>query len=124
MSILVKLIRLIDCWGKTKTGYRVVPTCHSDWIDRWNLSDILPQDLPQSTAIANEDLGRLVWKAYRRAGVPFSPYSLRHRFALDCAIQNKPLSLVVKAMGHSIAVHSKIYHAFLTEADMLAGWYQ
>ena len=108
---------------QTKTGYRIVPTCHPEWVAQWRLTNILPQDLPQSDAELNEDLGRLVWKAYKRAGVPFPPYALRHRFACDCAIQGKPLSLVVRAMGHSIAVHSKIYHAFMNESDMLAGWY-
>ena len=114
---------LLEVGDGTKTGYRVVPTCHPDWIGMWNIKEILPQDLPQSTATENEELGRLVWKAYDRAGVPFPPYSLRHRFACDCACQGRPLALAAKIMGHSVDVHTKIYHAFLGEKDLLNAWY-
>lgn len=106
----------------TKTGWRVVPSCHPEWVDNWGLKEAIADDLPQSSLTDNDELGRQVWKAYKRAGVKFPPYSLRHRFACDCAIQNKPLALAANVMGHSVITHTKIYHAYLPQNDLISAW--
>jgi integrase len=108
----------------TKTGWRVVPSCHPEWVEKWGLKKLTPADMPQSTLTDNDLLGRQVWKAYKRSKVPFSPYALRHRFACDCALQNKPVALAAKVMGHSLETHTKIYHAFLSQDDLLSAWYK
>jgi integrase len=92
----------------TKTGFRVAKAFPPEWIELFNVS---PQmELPKITGRTNQDLGDRVGTQFKRYGVPFPPYNLRHAFAVRASIKYQmPVALVAKILGHSVVVHQSTY---------------
>jgi integrase len=95
---------------KGKTGYRDVFPVFPEWAEAWQLHK---NDLPNCTGKDNASLGNRVTRAFIRQGVPFNPYSLRHRYAVRCLEMGIDTSITARQMGHSVAVHTKTYHQFI-----------
>lgn len=95
-----------------KTGKRRVWPLFPEWAKEWRLVSGSP---PQCTAKNNSDLGSRVTKAFKRLQVPFSPYNLRHAWAVRSLEFGLDISLAAAQMGHSVQVHSEIYHHWITE---------
>lgn len=96
---------------ETKTGTRTVWPLYPEWADRWDLEG----ELPVVTGKTNSDLGHRVTTAMKRAGVPFPPYNLRHAWVIRSISFGLDVSLAAQQMGHSVQVHTAIYHAWITE---------
>ncbi|ELR98891.1 hypothetical protein [Gloeocapsa sp. PCC 73106] len=97
----------------TKTGSREVWPIYPEWYDQFNLQDvILP---PINLDRPNASVGNLVTQYLRRdAKLPFTPYALRHAWAVRTLSFHLPVSLAAQQMGHSVEVHTKTYHRWIT----------
>jgi integrase len=95
-----------------KTGARTVYPFHPEWTEEWNLHEI---QMPECTGATNRDLGSRVTKAFDRYHIPFSPYDLRHAYAVRTIRYGLDISLAAAYMGHSVKVHSDIYRKWITE---------
>ncbi|GAB4465598.1 MAG: site-specific integrase [Elainellaceae cyanobacterium] len=102
---------LLQVGEGTKTGSRLIYPLYPEWASQWNL----PGDLPSVSGKNNSDLGNRVTKAFRRYAVPFTPYDLRHAWAVRSISFGLDISLAAAQMGHSVKVHSEIYHAWITQ---------
>lgn len=95
-----------------KTGSRRVWPIFPEWATAWELQAIA---VPNCTAKSNTDFGQRVTRAFKRLGVPFAPYNLRHAWAVRSMEFGLPDSLAAAQMGHSVDVHTKIYHHWISE---------
>jgi len=96
----------------TKTGKRDCYPCLEQWIEEWGLRQVnLPQvNLEQS----NHSLGERVARQFKRYGIPFSPYNLRHAFAIRTIREQWQTPFAARSMGHSLTTHNKQYHRWMT----------
>ena len=102
----------------TKTGSHEVWPFYPEWIDRFNLPNLklpnLTTDLSKTTL---QRIGQNVTVQFRRYGLPFSPYDLRHAWAVRTIHVGLPDTVAARMMGHSVAVHTRTYHQWLTRRD-------
>jgi integrase len=96
-----------------KTGPRKVWPCYPEWWDEFELSRT--DRLPVITGRTNRDKGSRVSHAFKRLGVPFSPYNLRHCWAIRTIGFGWDLSLAAAQMGHSVQVHTSTYHHWISD---------
>jgi integrase len=100
------ILKVID----GKTGSRDIFPVFPEWVDQWELKEI---NLPNCTGKDNASLGNRVTRAFIRQNVPFNPYSLRHRYAVRCLEFGIDSSITARQMGHSLKVHTEIYHQWI-----------
>ncbi|NEQ27482.1 MAG: tyrosine-type recombinase/integrase [Microcoleus sp. SIO2G3] len=96
----------------TKTGFHRVYPLYPEWAKDWELQNM---QIPNCNGRNNSDLGNRVTKAFKRYGVPFSPYDLRHGWAIRSLEFGMPIELAAQQMGHSIGVHTQTYHRWISE---------
>jgi integrase len=94
--------------GAGKTGARAVLPCDRQLVDRWNLKAIA---LPECSG-SHDALGHGVSTQFRRYGLPFRPYDLRHCYARELHEAGATSHFAAKMMGHGVAVHERIYTAW------------
>ena len=104
----------------TKTGKRFVYPLYPEWAERWALNQpILPElkELQKASPFEwnNSVLGSKVSKWFNKAKIPCDPYDLRHAYARRCFECGITPDVAAKLMGHSMAVHLKIYRAWIDE---------
>ena len=102
-----------------KTGPRNSVALPADWIERWDLTTKrLPAiDLDRS----HKEVGTVMRLPFRRAGVSFQPYDLRHAWAVRAIYSPKiNASFAAKSMGHSLQVHNAIYQKWFDASGMEA----
>ena len=106
---------------KTKTGERLVFAIPSEWIVKFNIHpgmELPPAHFYDSflkrrvTPASNRDFGISVTSVWRDDdyNIPFNPYDLRHAYALRTISAGLQPAIAAKLMGHSLAIHSSIYH--------------
>lgn len=104
--------------GPTKTGEHEVWPFYPDWIERFELREVqLPPictDLAQTTL---QRIGQRVTQQFQRYSIPFSPYDLRHAWAVRTIHLGLPDAVSAKMMGHSIAIHNRTYQKWITRRD-------
>ncbi|MEP0928568.1 MULTISPECIES: hypothetical protein [Cyanophyceae] len=92
-----------------------------EWSDRFGLRQgTLP---PINTALARPTLRRIgqqVAIQFQRYEVPFSPYDLRHAWAVRTIHFGLPDTVAARIMGHSVAIHNRTYHRWITHRDQRA----
>jgi integrase len=102
----------------TKTGLHDVWPFYPEWVDRFNLRFInLPElqtDLSRTTL---QRIGQQVSTQFRRYEIPFSPYDLRHAWAVRTIHFGLPDTVSARMMGHSVAIHNRTYHRWITLRD-------
>jgi integrase len=102
----------------TKTGLHDVWPFYPEWIERFELgSPLLPPvqlDLNQTTL---QRVGQQVSTQFRRYQIPFSPYDLRHAWAVRTIHFGLPDTVAARMMGHSVAIHNRTYHRWITRRD-------
>ena len=108
----------IEVLPSTKTGSHQVWAFYPDWIEAFHLKEIqLPQvetDLNKTTL---RQVGQRVTAQFRRYEVPFSPYDLRHAWAIRTIHFGLSDTVAAKMMGHSVTVHTRTYHQWITQRD-------
>lgn len=96
----------------SKTDFRRVYPLYPEWVERWQLAE---GSLPTCTGRNNSELGHRVTTAFRRYDIPFKPYDLRHAWAVRSLEFGMPLELASQQMGHSVDVHCRTYHRWISE---------
>lgn len=98
--------------GGGKTGGRKIWAVYPEWYERWNLGEVAL--IPRVTAKNNKDLGHRVNKGFARFGFR-KPYNLRHAWAVRTIEFGLPVELAAIQMGHSLEVHTEIYHHWIPD---------
>jgi integrase len=101
-----------NLYGGGKTGARRVWACYPEWWDKWHLWDV--SLLPKVTGKTNSALGNRVTNAFVRYGF-HKPYNLRHAWAVRTIEFDIPVELAAQQMGHSLQVHTQIYHHWISD---------
>ena len=96
----------------TKTGERLVWPCPSSW---WQEFQVWEGSPPEIKTKNNNEIGIRVGQQFKRLGVPFVPYALRHAYAIRTAVLGVEVAIAAKWMGHSVTVHTKTYHQAIDE---------
>ena len=95
-----------------KTGARRIWAIYPEWLEQF---DLLNVKMPQVSG-SNQELGHRVSTQFKRYEIPFKPYDLRHCWAIRSMEFGLDISLAAQQMGHSLDVHSKIYHHWISDA--------
>ncbi|MDJ0695978.1 site-specific integrase [Mastigocoleus sp. MO_188.B34] len=103
-----------------KTGGRQVLPLHRKWIIDFDLRN--PQYL-EMLAIASKDkknhaeitglTQRISWW-FRKIGLDFKPYDLRHAWAIRAHILGVPIKAAADNLGHSVQVHTQTYQRWFS----------
>jgi integrase len=97
---------------KGKTGPRLVYLpLFPEWVEQWDLRTIkLPHIKDIGKLYDQTRLGEKVARQFRRYGVPFAPYDLRHAYAIRASV-TFGLDVVTAAalMGHTPKMHLDRY---------------
>ncbi|HEY9798984.1 MAG TPA: site-specific integrase [Leptolyngbyaceae cyanobacterium] len=107
-----------DC----KTGERQALPLHKEWIDEFDLRN--PKYLKMlATAISKKDNNnhaeitaltqRISWW-FRKIGLDFKPYDLRHAWAIRAHILGIPIKAAADNLGHSVQVHTQTYQRWFS----------
>ena len=106
---------------ETKTGSRLVYPCPSFWAEKFEVWNVCyPKTRVEGRS--NNQLGEKVAWYFHYSKIGISPYDLRHAYAGRTAILGVADSLASRWMGHSVSVHTKIYHQFLDESHNKQAW--
>jgi len=102
-----------------KTGSRLIfVTLYPEWEAEWNLRSALLPVLDKAGGY--EYLSDRVGKAFKRYGIPWTPYTLRHCFAVRATnVFGYPIPVAAALLGHSPEVHMRTYQRHLTQHQML-----
>lgn len=95
-----------------KTGYRLVYPFYPDWVQQFKLDSPCIPEINRDRSNAN--IGNTVTQYFRRADLPFKPYDLRHAWAVRTLRMGLDISLAAQQMGHSLKVHTDIYHTWIS----------
>ncbi len=115
--------KILRVFPNTKTGEHQVWPFYPEWISLFELdrlnnrSDALPpinKDLKSTTL---QHIGRRVSEQFRRYKISFTPYDLRHAWAVRTIHIGLPNTVSAKMMGHSVSIHTKTYHHWITRRD-------
>ncbi|WP_208821766.1 site-specific integrase [Tolypothrix sp. PCC 7910] len=107
-----------DC----KTGERQALPLHKQWIEEFDLRN--PKYLEMlATAISKKDKNnhaeitaltqRVSWW-FRKIGLDFKPYDLRHAWAIRAHILGIPIKAAADNLGHSVQVHTQTYQRWFS----------
>lgn len=96
-----------------KTDGRRVWACYPEWCDHFNLKELT---IPQVTAKNNTEFGAKAGRYFKRIGLPFHLYDLRHCWAIRTLEFGLEVCLSAQQMGHSVQVHTDLYHAWISTA--------
>jgi integrase len=109
---------MVEVLETTKTGNHEVWPFFPEWVDRFNLRQgklpAVNTDLNQTTL---QRIGQLVTNQFRRYQIPFSPYDLRHAWAVRTIHFGLSDTVAARMMGHSVAIHTRTYHRWITRRD-------
>ena len=98
---------LIVRGDKSATSDRKTYPIYPEWVE---LFDLVNVHLPRS-----KDTGKQACKQFKRYEIPFTPYDLRHAWAIRSMEFGLPLELAAQQMGHSMTVHSQTYHKWISD---------
>lgn len=108
-------VKVLD---STKTGSHEVWPFYPEWVTQFDLRNVcLPPvetDLSRTTL---QRIGQQVTMQFKRYNLPFSPYNLRHAWAVRTIHFELSDSVAARMMGHSVAIHTRTYHQWLTRRD-------
>jgi integrase len=109
---------MIEVLSTTKTGNHEVWPFFPEWVEQFDLRQgklpAVTTDLNQTTL---QRIGQLVTNQFRRYQIPFSPYDLRHAWAVRTIHFGLPDTVAARMMGHSVAIHTRTYHRWITRRD-------
>lgn len=96
-----------------KTGSRLVWPCYPEWVDEFDLFNVqLP---PLSLDRSNSSIGGQCSHYFHSINLPFGLYDLRHAWAIRTLEFGLDITLAAQQMGHSVAVHTQLYHRWISE---------
>ncbi|MEH2168042.1 MAG: site-specific integrase [Nostoc sp.] len=104
----------------TKTGYREALPLHPEWVYLFDLKNVEPlkllkaqtDDRTSFTDINTIRVNCSSW--FRRVNIPFTPYDLRHAWAIRAHIMGIPIKAAADNLGHSVEIHTEIYQKWFS----------
>ena len=93
------------------------------WVERFELAslghhpDTLPPICTDLSRTTLQQVGRRVSEQFRRYNLPITPYDLRHAWAVRTIHIGLPDTVAARMMGHSVAIHTRTYHHWITRRD-------
>ncbi|PAX51199.1 site-specific integrase [Brunnivagina elsteri] len=99
----------------TKTGYREVIPFVPEWIELFDLKNpqplkILDKKVAKIASVQNINwMRRDISRWFRKVGVEFQPYDLRHACAIRSHLQGIPIKAAADNLGHTVDEHTKTY---------------
>lgn len=106
----------VCCILKGKTGSRISYPLQPNWVTIWRLYEI--GVMPKVTDPTFHKCGQRTSKAFARAELGFSPYCLRHAYAIRAACKYKiPIPTAATWMGHSPVVFLKTYNRWISQEE-------
>ena len=115
--------RVIRVLPTSKTGEHQVWPFQPEWVDRFDLPRLaetpalLPPVATDLRHTTLQQVGRRVSEQFRRYDLPITPYDLRHAWAVRTIHIGLPDSVAARMMGHSVAIHTRTYHHWITRRD-------
>jgi hypothetical protein len=115
--------RVIRVLPTSKTGEHQVWPFQPDWVERFELErlgemrELLPPVCTDLRRTTLQQVGRRVAEQFRRYGLPLTPYDLRHAWAVRTIHIGLPDTVAARMMGHSVAIHTRTYHHWITRRD-------
>jgi integrase len=115
--------RVLRVLPTSKTGEHQVWPFQPEWVERFALDRLgreaegLPAvdtDLRRTTL---QRVGQRVSEQFRRYQLPLTPYDLRHAWAVRTIHIGLPDTVAARMMGHSVAIHTRTYHHWITRRD-------
>lgn len=108
----------IEVLDTTKTGAHDVWPFPPTWVNEFGLREgglpSIDTDLSRTTL---QRIGQQVTLQFRRYGIPVVPYDLRHAWAVRTILLGVPNTVAARMMGHSVAIHNRTYHRWITRRD-------
>jgi hypothetical protein len=109
---------VIEVLDTTKTGSHDVWPFPPLWIEEFGLRDLnLPEIETNLEKTTLQRIGQQVTLQFRRYEIPFAPYDLRHAWAVRTILMGLPDTVAARMMGHSVAIHNRTYHRWITRRD-------
>ncbi|MFN9636459.1 MAG: site-specific integrase [Synechococcaceae cyanobacterium] len=115
--------RVLRVLPASKTGEHQVWPFQPEWVEHFGLErlGVEPEALPPvDTDLRRTTLrqaGRRVAEQFHRYGLPITPYDLRHAWAVRTIHIGLPDTVSARMMGHSVAIHTRTYHHWITRRD-------
>jgi GNAT superfamily N-acetyltransferase len=115
--------RVIRVLPTSKTGEHQVWPFQPDWVERFGLprlgegQELLPPVCTDLRRTTLQQVGRRVAEQFRRYDLPLTPYDLRHAWAVRTIHIGLPDTVAARMMGHSVAIHTRTYHHWITRRD-------
>lgn len=105
-----------------KTGAREVYPLLPRWAVEWKLWEVCK---PDCTGNTYRDYGQRVCQYFNRRKLPFSPYDLRHAYAIRGTLQYKiPVVTMAAWMGHQPSVHWNTYNRWISGSEHKRAFYE
>jgi integrase len=98
--------------SKKKAKTRRIYPYYREWIELFGLRNA---QLPILVGRNSSERGGKVGRAFKKAGVGFVPYDLRHAWAIRLIAFGVPISVAAKQMDHSVKVHEETYEAWIPD---------
>lgn len=107
-----------DC----KTGERQALPLHPGWIELFDLRnpaylEMLVNTISQKNQNNHAEITALTQRVswwFRRVGLDFKPYDLRHAWAIRAHILGIPIKAAADNLGHSVQVHTQTYQRWFS----------
>ena len=115
--------RVIRVLPTSKTGEHQVWPFQPEWVERFGLEvlgeqpNLLPAVCTDLRRTTLQQVGRRVAEQFRRYQLPITPYDLRHAWAVRTIHIGLPDTVAARMMGHSVAIHTRTYHHWITRRD-------
>ncbi|MEA5620881.1 site-specific integrase [Cronbergia sp. UHCC 0137] len=105
---------------ETKTGHREALPLHPEWVELFDLKNadrliMLKSQTEGRTSFSDINIIRVNCSSwFRRVQVPFTPYDLRHAWAIRAHIMGVPIKAAADNLGHSVEIHTEIYQKWFS----------
>ena len=99
----------------TKTGYREVIPFVPEWIELFDLNNPQPLNILEKKVTKIASVQNINWmrrdisRWFRKIGIEFQPYDLRHACAIRSHLQGIPIKAAADNLGHTVDEHTKTY---------------
>jgi integrase len=115
--------RVLRVLPTSKTGEHQVWPFQPEWVEHFALDqlgrdpDALPRVDTDLRRTSLQRVGQRVSEQFRRYDLPLTPYDLRHAWAVRTIHIGLPDTVAARMMGHSVAIHTRTYHHWITRRD-------
>ena len=106
--------------GELPVNRKVWPICPNAWLEKLRS---LPGKLPPIKLNRSRDkIGRAVTERFGYSPFDFTPYALRHAYAVRGILYHLQDSVCAKWMGHSLQIHCQTYQKWMDDRHSLEAY--